>query len=102
MTRSPKTILHARWAALAGVAALALGIAACGDSGDTGTTASTKSATVSVKQVDGVGAVLVDKQGRALYTPDQEATGKIRCNGSCTNIWARSSPAPTPRPPPRC
>ena len=43
--------------------------------------------TVSVKQADGFGAVLVDDQGHALYTPDEEAGGKIRCTRSCTTFW---------------
>ena len=30
---------------------------------------------------------LVDSRGDALYTPDQEASGKILCTGSCESIW---------------
>jgi predicted lipoprotein with Yx(FWY)xxD motif len=56
-------------------------------------------ATVSVRQVMGVGNVYTDAQGRSLYTPAQEATGKIMCTGSCTSIWiplaAPASGSPT-------
>jgi hypothetical protein len=34
--------------------------------------------TVSARVVDGVGTVLVDAHGAALYTPDQEADGTLR------------------------
>jgi predicted lipoprotein with Yx(FWY)xxD motif len=34
-----------------------------------------------------VGSVLVDQSGKALYTPNQEASGKIVCDGSCTAFW---------------
>jgi predicted lipoprotein with Yx(FWY)xxD motif len=34
-----------------------------------------------------VGTVLVDASGRALYTPDQEARGKIVCTGACNAFW---------------
>jgi predicted lipoprotein with Yx(FWY)xxD motif len=45
------------------------------------------SATVSVHQVQGVGNVYTDANGMALYSPAQEATGKIRCVGPCTSVW---------------
>jgi predicted lipoprotein with Yx(FWY)xxD motif len=34
-----------------------------------------------------MGRVLVDRSGRALYTPDQEARGTVLCNGACTSFW---------------
>jgi predicted lipoprotein with Yx(FWY)xxD motif len=69
----------------AAVAATLL-IAACGsDSTNTGTPASNTA--IAVKHVDGVGDVLVDASGQALYTPDQEANGKIRCVGQCVSFW---------------
>jgi predicted lipoprotein with Yx(FWY)xxD motif len=43
--------------------------------------------TVSVVDVSGVGDVLVDAQGDALYSPDQEAGGKVLCTDSCAAIW---------------
>ena len=43
--------------------------------------------TVSTKSVNGVGTVLVDTKGMSLYSPTQEASGMVRCTGSCTSIW---------------
>jgi predicted lipoprotein with Yx(FWY)xxD motif len=78
-----------------GAAAVAatLALAACG--GDDATTgassappASAGSAkTVAVQRLDGVGSVLVDSGGKALYTPDEEADGKVRCTGACASDW---------------
>jgi predicted lipoprotein with Yx(FWY)xxD motif len=68
--------------------AASLTLAACGEA--TTTTdggAAASSRTVGVKHVDGMGDVLVDSSGLALYTPDQEADGKIRCTGGCTSFW---------------
>ncbi len=77
-------------AALAAVVVLA--IAACGggsgngaeDSASGGMDAAT---TVSVSSADGVGDVLVDKDGSALYASVQEADGKVLCVDSCASIW---------------
>jgi len=69
---------------------LALAAAACGSSSGGAASGSTSSGTttmVSVKHVDGVGNVLVDSKGEALYSPMQEAGGKVLCTGSCTSIW---------------
>jgi predicted lipoprotein with Yx(FWY)xxD motif len=58
--------------------------------------------TVSVRHVAGTGNIYTDASGMALYTPAQEATGKIKCTGSCTSIWipltAPSSGSPTEAP----
>jgi predicted lipoprotein with Yx(FWY)xxD motif len=70
--------------------ALALVATACGGAGGggaAGSTAAGTAATVSVQHVDGVGNVLVDAKGMALYSPQQEAGGKVMCTGSCTSIW---------------
>ena len=82
---------------------IAVAIAACGssngnDSSTTGTAAGTSGAakgmhaTVGTEQVAGVGSVLVGADGKALYTPDQEAGGMIRCTGGCTSIWVPVTP----------
>jgi predicted lipoprotein with Yx(FWY)xxD motif len=79
-------------------AALAVGsvfaLAACGDdSSDSGGGATAAmggggSETVSVDSLGDAGDVLVDADGAALYTPDQEANGKILCaSADCTAIW---------------
>jgi predicted lipoprotein with Yx(FWY)xxD motif len=63
----------------------AVGLAACG--GGSSSTGSSAAGDVSTKDVSGVGTVLVDAKGQALYSPEQEASGKILCTDSCTSIW---------------
>jgi predicted lipoprotein with Yx(FWY)xxD motif len=67
--------------------AAAFTLAACGSDSDTGEPASAAPKTVGVKQVDGIGDVLVDGSGLALYASDQEAGGKILCTDGCTAFW---------------
>lgn len=76
---------------LAAVAATLI-VAGCGggsssNSSDQASTGAMTSDTVGVKPIDGFGRVLVDSSGMALYTPNQEASGKVRCTGSCTSEW---------------
>jgi len=72
----------------AALAALALAVSACGnDTEQPAAAANGKPSTVSVDQVDGIGAVLVDQAGAALYTPDEEADGKILCVADCLGFW---------------
>lgn len=81
-----------RFAAGATVLVLA---AACGGSSDNSGQAGSQpgggnsgsGATVSAKSVSGMGTVLVDSAGMALYTPDQESSGTIKCVKDCTDIW---------------
>jgi predicted lipoprotein with Yx(FWY)xxD motif len=61
-------------------------IAACG-SGSTNASAPAHDNAIDVRHIAGVGDVLVDATGHALYTPDQEANGKIRCVGKCVSFW---------------
>jgi predicted lipoprotein with Yx(FWY)xxD motif len=68
--------------------ALVLVLAGCGDDSDEGNPDSPAGGSaVSVETVDGVGEVLVDAKGAALYTADQEKDGKVRCTDSCAEIW---------------
>lgn len=70
--------------------AVAFALSACGGSSGSSSASGSQSsagATVSTKSVDGVGTVLVDAKGLALYSPAQEANGMVRCTGSCTSIW---------------
>jgi predicted lipoprotein with Yx(FWY)xxD motif len=72
--------------------ALAAGVillfSACGgSSSDSGAEGSSSAGTVSVSSVDGVGDVLVDAQGAALYAADQEMDGMVVCTDSCAAIW---------------
>jgi predicted lipoprotein with Yx(FWY)xxD motif len=67
--------------ALALVALLAF--AACGDDEvDAGGAA----ATVSIESVNGAD-VLVDSDGAALYTSEQERDGDVRCTAACASSW---------------
>jgi predicted lipoprotein with Yx(FWY)xxD motif len=52
--------------------------------------------TVSLASVSGVGKVLVDSKGFALYSPAQENSEMIRCTGSCTAIWSPLTVKGTP------
>ena len=76
-----------------GLAALA-GLTACGGSGGgsttpaaAGTTPAATGTTVSQENVSGVGEILVDAKGDALYSPEQESDGTIKCTDSCAQIW---------------
>jgi predicted lipoprotein with Yx(FWY)xxD motif len=79
-----------RLLAIGAALAASLALAACGggdgDSSDSATAAA-NGTTVAVKSIDGVGDVLVDSSGKALYASDVEADGKVRCTGACTSFW---------------
>jgi predicted lipoprotein with Yx(FWY)xxD motif len=79
-----------RFLAPGAAVAVSLALAACGGGGggSSDTAASPgKTKTVTVKQVDGIGSVLVSASGEALYSSDVEADGKVRCTGACTSFW---------------
>jgi len=83
MTRSRSSTICA-----AALASLALALAACGgDDEQPAQAAGGGKATVSVQDVDDVGAVLVDDGGAALYASEEESDGKIRCTASCLEFW---------------
>jgi predicted lipoprotein with Yx(FWY)xxD motif len=70
--------------------AASLVLAACGGGGDDSSDSAAPAAsgtTVAVKSVDGIGDVLVDSDGKALYASDVEADGKVHCTGGCTSFW---------------
>jgi predicted lipoprotein with Yx(FWY)xxD motif len=72
----------------AALASLALAFAACGgDDEQPAAAADGGRATVSREDVDGVGTVLVDDDGAALYASEEESDGRIRCTGSCLEFW---------------
>jgi predicted lipoprotein with Yx(FWY)xxD motif len=92
----------------AGVALIALGLAACGSSNNSSTTnastgsatpASSGGATVSTMSVGSIGNALVDSNGAVLYTNNKDTGSKVACTGSCAGIWvplaAPSSGQPT-------
>ena len=67
-------------------------LSACGGGSDSSANSSAQGGssaaqTVSVNSIDGVGDVLVDTEGAALYAADQEADGMVVCTDSCTTIW---------------
>jgi predicted lipoprotein with Yx(FWY)xxD motif len=77
---------------LALAAAVILIVSACGGGSDSSAEdpaqgGSEGATTVSVSNVDGVGEVLVDSEGAALYAADEEADGMVVCTKSCTTIW---------------
>ena len=80
------------YAALLAVAGAVVIVSACGGGSDSGAEGSAPSGanaaqTVSVSSVDGVGDVLVDAQGAALYAADQETGGMVLCTAGCASIW---------------
>jgi predicted lipoprotein with Yx(FWY)xxD motif len=68
-----------------------LALAGCGGAKSGGvpsaTTPTTGFNTVAVRQLPGLGRVLVNNAGEALYTPDLEANGKILCLAACNAFW---------------
>jgi predicted lipoprotein with Yx(FWY)xxD motif len=84
--------------ALVAVPVLAIGLAACGGGSNSDSSSSNAASTapaqtsagtdtVSTKSVSGVGTVLVDSKGDALYTNNQDTTSKMACTASCQSIW---------------
>lgn len=80
-----------RIAAAVPVMGAVVALAACGGGGGSdgggSTTQPSGAQTVSAQTIGGVGTVLVDAEGEALYVNDQDATGMISCLGKCTSIW---------------
>jgi predicted lipoprotein with Yx(FWY)xxD motif len=68
-------------------AALAASVAltACGGSASPPSAAGGH--TVAVERVAGVGDVLVDAGGKALYASNLEADGRVKCVGPCESFW---------------
>lgn len=65
-------------------------LAGCGGGADPGAPEGQpkrEQATVSVKQVEEVGKVLVDGQGSTLYVNDADRSGTIRCVSACAEAW---------------
>ena len=71
----------------------ALTIAACGSAASSGTASTaaasnTASTTVTVRQLPGVGSVLVDNTGKALYANNLETASKVLCTDpACNAFW---------------
>jgi predicted lipoprotein with Yx(FWY)xxD motif len=92
MTRRKPLSLPALLAAAA-VALVALAIAGCGGGDDQATAASGSSnasgssSTVGVTDVDGLGKILVDSQGRTVYLFEKDTGPKSTCSGACAQEW---------------
>jgi predicted lipoprotein with Yx(FWY)xxD motif len=75
--------------------AVSLLLVACGSSSSTKSStssASTKPANsgsveISSRNLPGFGAVLVDAQGRTLYTFAPDNANKVTCTGGCASAW---------------
>jgi predicted lipoprotein with Yx(FWY)xxD motif len=85
------SIRHSVTAALAiGTAAVALAACGSGDGGDNGKASAadpgSDSGIVSIQSVEGTD-VLVDSEGRTLYSAQVEKGGRIRCTGACESFW---------------
>jgi predicted lipoprotein with Yx(FWY)xxD motif len=87
--------MNTRWTCGTAIAAVAITIGACGGTDERAAVAA-GDATVSVAHVDRVGAVLVNRDGATLYTPDQESDGKVSCKGECLSIWLPLTASGTP------
>jgi predicted lipoprotein with Yx(FWY)xxD motif len=70
--------------------AASLVLAACGDSASETAAPAGGGQTVAVKSIDGIGDVLVDAGGKALYASDVESDGKVHCTDGCTRSGSRS------------
>src|SRR4051794_28163686 len=72
------------------IALAAAALTACGSSPQPAqkSAAASPATTVALPKVSGVGQVLVDSKGFALYSPKQDTSGMIRCTGSCTAMGA--------------
>jgi predicted lipoprotein with Yx(FWY)xxD motif len=67
--------------------AASLVLAACGASSSETAAPAGGGQTVAVKSIDGIGDVLVDAGGKALYASDVESDGKVHCTDGCTSFW---------------
>ena len=82
-----------------GAVAVAALVAACGGPGGIyGTSGGSAAGTahqapashgeeISARTLPGVGTVLVNRSGKTLYSPQQEAHGAIMCTGGCLSFW---------------
>lgn len=83
---------------VAGMALASAGLlAACGGSGagdygssgggSTSGSSDSGNGTIMTRDKSGVGTLLTDGSGKTLYSPKQEANGKISCTDACVGFW---------------
>ena len=86
--------------AVTGLAAVAAGLLTACASAGTGQTTSTghqsagSPGVVFARSLPGIGTVLVNRSGNTIYSPQQEARGKILCTAGCLNFWLPVPVAP--------
>lgn len=81
---------YARLAAVAGLAAAGVLLAACTNSPTAtgpGAAPAASNAPIGTSSVAGVGTVVVDSVGKTLYFSDQDGNGTVRCTGDCLSVW---------------
>jgi predicted lipoprotein with Yx(FWY)xxD motif len=78
------------WLAALTAAALGCALASCAHArpaADAPGTLGPGQQAVFVRTLPGIGPTLVDRSGRTIYSPQQEASGKIACTGRCLAFW---------------
>ena len=70
-----------------GIYGTSSGAAAGGSAGTAHHAPASPGAAISAHTLPGVGTVLVNRAGKTLYSPQQEAHGTIMCTGGCLNFW---------------
>lgn len=77
-----------RLSGLAGLAVVGVMAAACG-TGNTATdnTSGVNNNAVGTSMVSGLGTVLVNSSGMALYFTDQDHGATVACTGGCISVW---------------
>jgi predicted lipoprotein with Yx(FWY)xxD motif len=83
-------VVTLRWNRLVGVGGAAVALAVlvgCGGSGGSGGSTAAGGATVSARNIPGVGSTLVNSDGMTLYFADQETGGQIKCVSDCLKFW---------------
>src|SRR5215471_11977 len=70
-----------------GISGTGGGSAAGGTAGTAHHAPASHGAVISARTLPGVSTVLVDRSGKTLYSPQQEAHGTILCTGGCLSFW---------------
>jgi predicted lipoprotein with Yx(FWY)xxD motif len=94
--RSPLLLVPVVLLALAGcgsssssssTTAASTGSASSSSSAATSAPAASSGVTISTKTISGVGTVLVNAQGKTLYTFAPDNAKQVTCTGGCASIW---------------
>lgn len=88
------------------IASLAVILAACGGANQARSdnhrsisrAGSSRAVSLSTSPVYGLGTVLVDSQGRTLYTFVPDGAKKVTCSRSCAQVWPPLKATPTQEP----